>query len=69
MHHTTTTNQDDDARPQPQPQRGQQQQQHQQPRLRVTPLGQHLAALPCPVRLGKMLVYGAVLGVLGPTLR
>lgn len=42
--------------------------QHQQ-QLRVTPLGYHLAALPCPVRLGKMLVYGAVLGVLGPTLR
>jgi hypothetical protein len=35
---------------------------------RLTPLGKHLAALPCPVRLGKMLVFGAVLGVLDPIL-
>ncbi|KAM3567167.1 hypothetical protein VYU27_010682, partial [Nannochloropsis oceanica] len=36
--------------------------------LRITPLGRHLAALPCPVRLGKMLIYGALLGVLTPAL-
>lgn len=34
----------------------------------LTALGRHLAALPCPVRVGKMLVYGAVLGVLQPVL-
>ena len=34
----------------------------------MTPLGRHLAALPCPVRLGKMLIYGAIFGVLDPTL-
>lgn len=57
----------DDAGPTNNHRKQQHQQQYQQ--LRVTPLGHHLAALPCPVRLGKMLVYGAVLGVLGPTLR
>ena len=36
--------------------------------LVVTPLGHHLAALPCPVHLGKMLIYGAIFGVLDPTL-
>ena len=28
----------------------------------LTSLGQHLAALPVDVRVGKMLLYGAVLG-------
>ena len=32
----------------------------------LTPLGHHLAALPVDVRLGKMLVYSAVLGCLQP---
>ena len=32
----------------------------------LTPLGQHLAALPVNVRVGKMLVYGAMLGCLYP---
>jgi Helicase associated domain (HA2) len=30
--------------------------------------GCHLSALPCPARVGKMLVYGAVLGCLDPVL-
>ncbi|CAN0198229.1 unnamed protein product, partial [Ectocarpus fasciculatus] len=34
----------------------------------LTPLGWHLAALPCPVQVGKMLIYGAVLGCLSPLL-
>ena len=34
----------------------------------LTPLGQHLAALPVDVRVGKMLLYGAVLGCLGGAL-
>ncbi|CAM9135591.1 unnamed protein product [Choristocarpus tenellus] len=34
----------------------------------LSPLGWHLAALPCPVQVGKMLVYGAVLGCLDPVL-
>jgi len=32
----------------------------------LTSLGQHLASLPVDVRVGKMLLYGAVLGCLGP---
>lgn len=32
----------------------------------LTPLGHHLAALPVTVRIGKMLVYAAVLGCLQP---
>ena len=60
-HTTNTTNTTNTPR--------KQHQHHHHQQLRVTPLGYHLAALPCPVRLGKMLVYGAVLGVLGPTLR
>jgi len=34
----------------------------------LTPLGRHLASLPVEPRIGKMLVYGAVLGCLGPIL-
>ena len=34
----------------------------------LTSLGQHLASLPVDVRVGKMLLYGAVLGCLGPVL-
>ena len=34
----------------------------------LTSLGQHLAALPVDVRVGKMLLYGAVLGCLSPVL-
>ena len=34
----------------------------------LTPLGQHLAVLPVDVRVGKMLLYGAVLGCLSPVL-
>ena len=34
----------------------------------LTPLGVHLAALPLDVRLGKALVYGAILGVIDPVL-
>lgn len=34
----------------------------------LTPLGWHLAALPCPVQVGKMIIYGAVLGCLSPLL-
>jgi len=33
---------------------------------RLTPLGQHLAALPVHVRIGKMLLYAAVFGCLEP---
>lgn len=33
---------------------------------RLTPLGHHLAALPVNVRVGKMLVYAAILGCLEP---
>ncbi len=32
----------------------------------LAPLGLHLAALPVDVRLGKMLVFGAILGCLQP---
>jgi ATP-dependent RNA helicase DHX57 len=35
---------------------------------RLTSLGSHLAALPVDVRVGKMLLYGAVLGCLAPVL-
>jgi HrpA-like RNA helicase len=35
----------------------------------LTPLGHHLAALPVNVRIGKMLVYAAVLGSLQPMVR
>ncbi|CAJ1447178.1 unnamed protein product [Effrenium voratum] len=34
----------------------------------LTPLGRHLAALPCHPRLGKILVLGCLLGVPGPCL-
>lgn len=34
----------------------------------LTPLGWHLSALPCPARVGKMLVYGAVLRCVSPIL-
>jgi HrpA-like RNA helicase len=34
----------------------------------LTPLGKHLAALPCPPRVGKMCVYGCLLGCLSPVL-
>ncbi|KAK2151742.1 hypothetical protein LSH36_353g09030 [Paralvinella palmiformis] len=33
----------------------------------LTPLGHHLAALPVNVRIGKMLIYGAIFGCLQPT--
>ncbi|XP_057674377.1 ATP-dependent RNA helicase DHX29 isoform X2 [Corythoichthys intestinalis] len=33
---------------------------------RLTPLGQHLANLPVNVKIGKMLIYGAILGCLEP---
>ena len=36
--------------------------------LHLSALGSHLATLPCSPRVGKMLVYGAVLGVLPPVL-
>jgi ATP-dependent RNA helicase DHX57 len=32
----------------------------------ITPLGQHLAALPCTPRLGRILIYGALLGCAAP---
>lgn len=34
----------------------------------LTPLGEHLARLPVDVRVGKLLVYGALLGCLDPVL-
>ena len=34
----------------------------------LTPLGQHLATLPVDVRVGKMLLYGSMLGCLDPVL-
>ncbi|EFJ04939.1 hypothetical protein SELMODRAFT_187668 [Selaginella moellendorffii] len=34
----------------------------------LTPLGSHLAALPVDVHIGKMLLYGALLGCLSPVL-
>ena len=34
----------------------------------LTPLGQHLAHLPVDVRIGKMILFGAVLGCLDPVL-
>ncbi|XP_036135386.1 ATP-dependent RNA helicase DHX29 isoform X1 [Molossus molossus] len=33
---------------------------------KLTPLGQHLAALPVNVKIGKMLIFGAVFGCLDP---
>lgn len=33
---------------------------------KLTPLGQHLAALPVNVKIGKMLVFGAIFGCLEP---
>ncbi|KAM5331424.1 ATP-dependent RNA helicase DHX29 [Glossophaga mutica] len=33
---------------------------------KLTPLGQHLAALPVNVKIGKMLIFGAILGCLDP---
>ncbi|XP_071436724.1 ATP-dependent RNA helicase DHX29 isoform X2 [Pithys albifrons albifrons] len=33
---------------------------------RLTPLGQHLAALPVNVKIGKMLIFGAIFGCLDP---
>ena len=36
--------------------------------LRMTPLGKHLAALPLDVHVGKMLLYGCVLGCAGTAL-
>lgn len=35
----------------------------------LTPLGQHLASLPVNVKIGKMLIYGAILGCLEPIVR
>lgn len=32
----------------------------------LTPLGLHLASLPVNVKIGKMLIYGAILGCLEP---
>ncbi len=32
----------------------------------LTPLGWHIAAIPCPARAAKMLIYGALLGCIGP---
>ena len=34
----------------------------------LTLLGRHLAALPLPPRIGKMLLYGALFGCLDPVL-
>ena len=34
--------------------------------LSLTSLGQHLAALPVNVRIGKMLIYGAIFGCMEP---
>lgn len=33
---------------------------------KLTPLGQHLAALPVNVKIGKMLIFGAIFGCLDP---
>ncbi|XP_048655991.1 ATP-dependent RNA helicase DHX29 isoform X2 [Marmota marmota marmota] len=33
---------------------------------KLTPLGQHLAALPVNVKIGKMLIFGAIFGCLNP---
>lgn len=33
---------------------------------KLTPLGLHLASLPVDVKIGKMLIYGAILGCLEP---
>lgn len=38
-----------------------------QPKL--TPLGQHLAALPVNVKIGKMLIFGAIFGCLDAVVR
>lgn len=35
----------------------------------LTPLGHHLAALPVHVRIGKMMIFGALLGCLEPVVR
>ncbi len=32
----------------------------------LTPLGWHISAMPCPARAAKMLIYGALLGCVGP---
>ncbi len=32
----------------------------------LTPLGWHISAMPCPARAAKMLIYGALLGCIGP---
>ena len=34
----------------------------------LTPLGYHLATLPVDVRIGKMLIYGAIIGLVEPVL-
>jgi HrpA-like RNA helicase len=34
--------------------------------LCLTPLGVHLASLPCSPRVGKILIFGALFGCLGP---
>ncbi|CAM9277213.1 unnamed protein product, partial [Phaeothamnion confervicola] len=36
--------------------------------VQLTPLGWHLAAMPCPPRLGKMIVFGVVLACTEPVL-
>ena len=36
---------------------------------KLTPLGQHLAALPVNVKIGKMLIFGAIFGCLDPVVR
>lgn len=33
---------------------------------KLTPLGHHLASLPVSVKIGKMLIFGAILGCLEP---
>lgn len=35
----------------------------------LTPLGQHLAALPVNVKIGKMLIFGAIFGCLDPVVK
>ncbi len=32
----------------------------------LTPLGWHISAMPCPARAAKMLIYGVLLGCIGP---
>ncbi|KAL0182083.1 hypothetical protein M9458_021458, partial [Cirrhinus mrigala] len=38
----------------------------QQDTYTLTPLGHHLAALPVNVKIGKMLIFGAIFGCLEP---